>query len=180
MSNDTIIKIPVVDQLKDTSDDYWKDKTCGICSLKMLLSFCDIKNKDIFVMDLVGQGLELNAYLEGVGWKHSGLVEIARRYGVNMDFQKIFPKTSDERKKVLNLIDSNLNNGKPVIVSVFWGFNPENGGHLVVVNGFKKKGRKIAGYNIQDPDHRFRGNTYFISREEFISGWRGGVIWLVD
>lgn len=178
MAKDTIINLPLVDQINDTGDDSWKERTCGICAVKMLMSFVNPLLESKPVMSLVKEGIGLDGYLENIGWKHGALVNLAREYDVETDFQKIFPKTKEEKEKNLKFIDKQIKLGQPVIASVFYGFNPQKGGHLIIVHGYKKSGSKIEGYFIQDPDHRPRGNNYFVTKDEFLKGWRGGLIWL--
>ena len=179
MTKDILLELPLVNQKTDTEDKNWAEKTCGVCSLKMLLSYVDPENKNLKVMDLVKKGLEKNGYIEGIGWKHSAMVDIAADYGVQMDYQKNLLKMSDERREGLTFIENNIRNKKPVIVSVFYNFDPLRGGHLAVVRGLKLSGIRILGYYIQDPYSLKRSNNYFVSKKEFLKGWRGGMIYLV-
>lgn len=178
MTKDITIKLPLVSQFKETKNAKWKHYTCGICAIKMLMSFKKPENIKISVMEMVKKTLSKNGYIESVGWRHSALVWLASQYGVKLNFQKLFPKTKKDKTRGLKFIERNIKNLKPVIVSVFRELNPKNGGHLVVINGTRSNTRGIAGYYIQDPDHRFKGNNYFVTKKEFLNGWRGGMIWL--
>lgn len=178
MIKDIIISLPLVSQFKETKDLKWKCHTCGICTIQMLLSFKKPDNIKIPVMELVKKTLATDGYMKGVGWRHQALVWLASQYGVKMDFQKLFPKTKKDKIQRLKFIEHSIKNQKPVIASVFRELNPKNGGHLVVLNGTRSNARGTTGYYIQDPDHRFRGNNYFVTRKEFLAGWRGGMIWL--
>src|SRR3989344_6672477 len=151
MTKDILIDLPLVNQKTDTEDKKWAENTCGVCSLKMMLAYLNPKHGKLKVMSLVRRGLKKDGYLERTGWKHSALVDIADDYDVKMDFQKKFLKKADERKKGTAFIERNVRNKKPVIVSVFYNFNPHGSGHLVIVRGLKQTGRRVLGYYIQDP-----------------------------
>ena len=177
-TKDILINLPLVNQKTDTEDKKWAENTCGVCSLKMMLAYLNPKHGKLKVMSLVRRGLKKDGYLERTGWKHSTLVDMADDYGVKMDFQKKFLKKADERKKGMAFIERNVRNKKPIIVSVFYNFNPHRGGHLVVIRGMRQTGKRVLGYYIQDPYPLRRGNNYFVTKKEFLKGWRGGMLWL--
>lgn len=177
MIKDYIINIPLVNQRKDTGDKNWAHKTCAICSLKMVLSWRDKRFEKLPVMNLVKDGLNLNGYLENIGWKHKILVYIALKYKLRLHFIKKFPKTRLEKLAKLKLINRQILKGAPVIVSIFYKLDPQNGGHMVLVHGLKKKDNKVSGYHIQDPDPNFKGHNYYLTKDVFLKGWRGGLIY---
>jgi len=176
--SEILIDLPLVNQKTDTEDQKWAGKTCGICSIKMLLGDLNPKLQKLKIMSLVRKGLQKDGYVEKIGWKHSVLVDLAGDYGVKMNYQKKFLKKADERKRGMVFIERNIRNKKPVIVSVGYDFNPLRGGHLVVVRGFRNVGNRVLGYYIQDPYPLRRGNNYFVTKKEFLKGWRGGLIWI--
>jgi len=178
MTKDIFIDLPLVNQKTDTKDKKWANKSCGVCSLKMVLEFINPRHKKLKIMGLIKMGLLKNGYIKNIGWKHNALVELADNCGVKMRFQKKFLKMPAEKRKGLAFIEKNIENNKPVIVSVFYNLDPRNGGHLVVVRGFRSSGGRILGYHIQDPDPSKRGHNHFVAKKEFLKGWRGGMIWL--
>ena len=177
MTKDIFIKVPLVDQWRDTKDKKWAGQVCAICSLKMLLEHEGKLGKSTKVMDLVKEGLVLDGFIENVGWKHKIIVELAKKHGLKLNFQKKFFKTSPQKLEGLSKINRSIKAGKPVVVSVYHRLDLEKGGHLVIINGLKINDSQIMGYYIQEPDHKFRGNNYFLSKIEFIKGWRGGMIY---
>ena len=177
MIKDVVITIPLVDQLKDVKDKKWKKKSCAICSTKMMMAFGNKKHVEIPIGQLVNEALHLGGYLKGIGWKHKTLVDMAKKYKINLDFIKKFPKTEKEKLKWLNKLEKNILNGQPAMVSVHHKFNKKNGGHMVVVNGIRKKDKVVLGYHVQDPDDSFQGNNYFVSKDKLLLGWRGGMIY---
>ncbi|MBI2064132.1 MAG: hypothetical protein HYT66_00225 [Candidatus Yanofskybacteria bacterium] len=179
MNKDLIIKIPLVSHTKDTGNKEWASRSCAICALKMVMGWKKPGLMDIPVMKLVKNGLEAGGYLKEVGWKHKVLVDIAGRYGVGMAFIEKFFRTKTQKTKGLGMINKKLAAGEPVLVSVFYKFNKDNGGHIVVLNGLRKNKNRITGYFIQDPEPGFRGANYFVSKEEFSDNWRGGLIYLL-
>jgi|SRR3989344_1354134 len=170
-----IIELPVYDQWKDTENDEWSGRACSICSLKSILVFCDVKNSDLKIMNLIREGLEADGYAEGIGWKHQGLVDIARNHGVELKFQKQF-FTGEDKLKGLDFINKNLLKGRPIMATLI--NRTKDGGHMVVVHGFEDKGEDNVNYFILDPDSRGR-NRYSLDREEFLNLWRGGLLWLL-
>lgn len=178
MIKDIVIKIPLVDQRKHTKSKKWAGKSCAICSVKMLMTFDNGEHIDVPVMTLVNEARKMGGYLKGIGWRHHSLVKLAENYGLKLNFVKKFFKTEREKFKGLKIIEKNILKGKPVAVSLFYKLNPKKGGHVVVINGLKKKEELVLGYHIQDPDSKFRGNNYFLDKKEFTAGWRGGMIYL--
>ncbi len=171
-----MINVPLVDQIRETGDKDWAERSCAICSLKMMMAFKDPKFMSKPVMELVKEGLAIDGHTSKYGWKHRALADLAGRYGIKIKFQEKFFYTPSEKEEGMAIIDKNLGRGLPVMVSVFKELNPENGGHIVLINGLNE-GNGNPGYNIQDPDHRFRGNNYFLGKEEFKKAWRGGLLW---
>ena len=132
---------------------------------------------EIDINVLVDEARKMGGYFEGVGWKHKTIVDLAKKYGHKLSFIKKFPKTITEKSKWLKKLEKNIVQGKPVMASIYYKLSKKNGGHVVVVNGVRKNGKIVIGYHIQDPDSHFRGNNYYISKDEFLLGWRGGMIY---
>lgn len=178
MAKDIIIEgIPLVDQL-EASDKFWKYRACGVATLKMMLVY---QNKDlnrISLDELIREGVELGAYVEDVGWRHQGLVDLAQKYGVSLTFQKEFFKTEKDKTKGLKIINKGLRSKRPVAVSVHPGFNGQKDSHLLLIAGMRLKNKLATGYHIRDPFEGIRGHKYFVTKKEFLDGWRGGMIWL--
>lgn len=180
MEKEILIEMPVVNQRRDTKSEkgkinsHWASRTCAICSLKMLLSFKNQEHMGLPVMALVKEALAIDGYIKGIGWKHQALVDLAAKRKIKMG--RGFFKEA-EKKKGLRILENSLLRGKPAIASVFFKFNPKNGGHMIVVRGIKKQGRDVLGFYIQDPDPSFKGHFYFASREDFLKNWRGGLIY---
>lgn len=168
--HEILIDVPVCNQRNLPPE--WSWRGCAICSLWMLLKHHDSKLK-ISVMDLVGQGIAKDGYLEPVGWKHSAIVELAKDFGLELQYAKEFFHTPEEKESGLLIINRNLENGQPVMASVFRGQDS----HIFVIHGFKESSSQLIGYYIQDPDGREYGHNYFITKEEFLNSWRGGLIY---
>lgn len=177
MIKDVILTIPLVDQFKDNKDKKWKKKSCAICSAKMLIVFSNKNLAEIEIGQLINEAVKMGGYLEDIGWKHKTITDLAKKYGVKLKFIKKFPKTVKEKTRWLNKLGKSINNGKPVAVSIYHKLNKNNGGHMVVVNGVRRKNKVVIGYHIQDPDKSFGGNNYYLSKDKFLLGWRGGMIY---
>ena len=166
------IKLPLCDQYDPEHDSQWAHRMCAVCSLWMLLK---LHNPDlnVSVMDLVTRGLAKDGYIEKIGWKHAVIVELAKDFGLQLQYAKKFFYSPEEKESGLLIINLNLENGQPVLVSVF----SPNGSHVLVVCGFKDSDDNVAGYYIQDPNGRVHGHNYFLTKQEFLSSWRGGLIY---
>lgn len=169
------IDLPLSNQFDGEHDSAWAHRICALCSLHMLLKHRN-PGFAVPVMDLVRQGLAHDAYLENIGWKHAGIVQLAAEYGLKLQYAQRFYYSPEEREEGMLKINQNLETGQPVIISIFHELNPAKGAHMVVVHGLQEFGGSLIGYHIQDPDARFRGHNYFLTKEEFLSGWRGGLI----
>ncbi len=174
MINNIIIELPLIDQGRDTHNKKWAHRTCAICCLKMMLAFKNPKYLEVPIMELVKKVLANDGYLENVGFKHKALVDLAAKYGITMDYQKIFFYKLTEKEKGLNIINRQIDKGLPVIISI--NSQTGKGSHMIIVRGIKKKGRIISGYHIQDPDSRWKGNNYFLNKPTLLKIWRGGMV----
>ncbi len=172
---DKIIELPLVRQQHDTGDKDWADRTCGICSLEMILEGLGFKKNS--VMDLVNEAVAMNGYIPKVGWKHSALAEVAKRHGLPMDFIVQFPKTPEEKMVYVKFILDKIKNGTPLLVSIYFQLDKKNSGHVAVVNGARFEGDEVLGFYIQDPSEYKGQHNYFLNIEEFLDNWRGGLIY---
>jgi hypothetical protein len=168
------IELPICNQRE--MDLEWAPRACAICSLWMILKGHDPQFA-LSPEQLLQEGIAAGGYIQNVGWSHRAITELAGRHGLNMEYAQKFFYTSDEKEAGMDFIAERLGVGMPVIASIFHELNPAKGGHMVVVRGIKKFGGAIIGFDIQDPDPTWRGPRYFLNREEFVSGWRGGLIW---
>lgn len=149
---------------------------CAICSLWMLIKH---HNPDFSLspLELRDKLIAQNGYLENIGFKHQAIAEMGQAYGLPLTFAKKFFYTPEEKEAGMKIINANLKNDHPVIVSMFSHFTPARGGHLLVIHGLQEFNDVIIGYYIQSSDATFRGHNYFVTREEFLSNWRGGLIY---
>ena len=161
---------PGYSQFLDVEDEEWKDRCCGILSLKMLLDYwggqSNISPED--VESLIGEGLEIGAYIPDIGWKHKELVELAQNHGLDgEDFDWM-----DEHPDVaLNKVIPHLSE-HPIIVSIHKDLIEGNSGHLVVLTGYED-GQIF--YN--DPDAKTRGDIERSAPlQKFLDGWKRRVV----
>lgn len=158
-------KVLPLSQYIHIQDPEWKEKSCGIVSLAMLLNYF---GKEISADQLLKDGLANNAYLEAVGWKHKELAELGKQYGLNgenLDWAAL--DTESAYKKAIGHL-----NPHPIMASIYNNFLPRNGGHLVVITGADSD--KIF-YN--DPAEKdINKITKEISPREFLKGWKRRII----
>lgn len=159
------IDVPFYSQLEDISDPYWKGKGCGIASLAMIIDFFK-PNTVTSVDNLLREGINAGAYLNGAGWIHAGLIDLSRRYG--FDGQGYYWDNAS-RENALSNLRKILEEG-PVIASVYYTFDPLSPiPHLVVINDIDDKN---VYYN--DPAEPSGGGI--ISIEDFQTGWKQRII----
>lgn len=161
--------VPAYSQFLDVIDASWKNRACGIVTLKMVIDFWrKLTKKGYLSVDQLIKKHNRSAYINGVGWSHKGLVQVAKRYGLageNFDWAHYSTKDS------LALLETKLDVA-PVIASIHRNLNPLLSGHLVVITKIKK-GRVF--YN--DPDAKTRRNIKRNAQlEKFLRGWKKRVI----
>ncbi len=156
-----IYKVPTRSQYLHIHHREWKDRSCGIVSVGMVLLFY----KKIVTMDeLLKQGLRAGAYKEPYGWTHAGLVSLAQKYKLHAAAYDWSKDIADEA--FLKLV-SFLEEG-PVLASIHKDFDQKNGGHLIVITGFKDG---IIYYN-EPASKKGESIKRKISKEIFLEGWK--------
>jgi ABC-type bacteriocin/lantibiotic exporter with double-glycine peptidase domain len=159
-------KVPTYSQFLDTKNSSWKNRSCGITALKSILEY--ELGKSPSIDDLIKIGLENNAYIKGIGWKHKELAEIANNFGLkgkNLEWRNLKPK--EAFKKILKFFPKN-----PIMASVFKNFNPKNNGHFIVLTGFENN--KI--YYNETASKKREEIKKEIPLEKFLKGWRKMIV----
>jgi len=162
--------VPAYSQFLDVDDEKWNGKSCGIVSLKMLLDYWDNESEVTpeGINNLITEALASDAYIPGVGWRHKGLVDVARAHGLegeNLDW------TSEHQDIAFNKVIPHLAK-HPVMASVFKNLKPGESGHLVVATGYESG--KVF-YN--DPDSKERENIEKSAPlNEFLNGWTRRIV----
>lgn len=173
---------------KNIIDGYWFKNACGIASLKMVMDYYRnlIPNyKKLPIMELVWRGIEKGAFsVSAGGWYHQGLIEIAKEYGFRgkrFDWNVKRGKKLNEikKEKALKEITKIIKSGKPLIVSIYKNFIPNNSGHLIVLVGFKNNiFGELKGFYFNDPDSYDRKSKKyaFVNKNKFLNGWKARAI----
>ncbi len=162
-------RVPAYSQFLDVKSPGWSHRACGIVAVKSIIEYFLGEEKNVpNIDDLIKIGLSLDAYQPGKGWRHDGLVDIARRYnlqGAARDYAHL------PESKAFAILEQVLRR-RPCIVSIFKDFNPTNGGHLIVVTRITNK---HVYYN--DPAAKTRKH---VRRKRpikhFLRGWRKRLI----
>lgn len=163
-----LIEMPHLMQYYDVDDSFWQGRSCGMVSLAMVL---DYYGKEIEIEELINLGLEKDGYIANVGWKHQAIVDLAKDFGLRAE--------RTEGDSVDELIES-INNGHPVIISIFKKFKNTNGGHLAVLNGyFMDKDGELMGFYVNDPiGASFKHKNQFVKIDTFLNGWKKRAIYV--
>ena len=164
---EAVFGAPKLSQRIDVKSKYWKSRSCGIVSLKMIMDYWKKPAGGVGLAALIQNGVKIGAHDKRHGWRHKGLVNLAKKYGYqgqNYDWFKNSPQ-----KAFLKLTKKI---GVPAIASIHSGLNPKKPGHLVVITGIR--GKKIY-YN--DPDSAKRKHVAKVaSIEKFLRGWKRRII----
>ena len=170
-----LLPIPYYSQKIDASDPHWKERACGILSLKMVLDFLGAKTplSDEFIQ----RGVTSGAYGEW-GWMHEGLVSVASLFGITMRRKEFRSQDSVEAEKLLKKgVDElvlSIEKGKPVLISAIKKWVETKKFHMMVLVGFEMDEGVLKGFYYHDPDaHTPReGKDQFVSIETFKKHWR--------
>jgi len=169
------ILVPYYSQYLDITDEMWQPRACGIASLKMLL---ESRGAEMPLLDeMTMQGNAIGAYGDS-GWKHDGLIALAKQYGVKLsraEWRKSESKSPDELNvEGVNFLISELRAGRAVIVSAIKKFEELDKFHIVVLTGFEEKDGAVIGfyYNDSDAHTRADGESQFVPLDIFRSKWR--------
>ena len=173
---DIKIEVPICDQYDKAHDESWAFRMCAPCSLWMLLKQHN-PNFELSPEQLRDKLIAKDGYLENIGFKHQTIADMGYEYGLPLKYAKKFFYTPEEKEIGMKIINTNLKNGHPVIISMFSHFTPARGGHMVVVYGIQEFNGQTIGYYIQNSDATFRGYNYFVTMAEFLPNWRGGLIY---
>jgi len=160
--------VPFFSQYSDIQSHLWQYRGCGIIALKMLLEYWHTQKPELqspSIEELLKKSFDIGAYIENIGWSHSGLVEIAKRYGYggyNKDLAHI--PAEDAWQEFLEDLER-----FPVMVSAYKHFDPEiKGGHIIVVTG-KDEERLYVNDPLEGNEER---GKQIIDLKKFLAGWK--------
>lgn len=162
--------VPFFSQYSDEIDEEWRNRSCGIAALKMVMDFLRKEdNANLSAMKLIRMGIKKNGYGKN-GWTHSALVEIAKDFGISAR-QKEFKKNPNLGCR---LLIKSLRRNLPVLVSAVKNFRETDKFHIVLLTGIKINNfGKVKGFFYHDPDaHEVYGAHRFATVNLFMEHWR--------
>ncbi len=125
-----------------------------------------LKNTDLTPRNLIDEGVREDAYIPGVGWKHEGLVVLAKAHGVRAS-RKEFKGEGDFEEGVTVITDV-IRRGGVAVVSLTVPDASDT--HLVPIIGYSD-----TGFYYHEPAADPRDETAhnrFISLNDFEKRWR--------
>ena len=167
-----VFPVPSYSQYLDVPQPKWRGRSCGVVALKMVLDYWRKKTVEDSptITTLIRLGTSGNAYIKGVGWKHLGLVKMARRYrfrSKNYDWANEHHAVAS--KKLLLILRK-----QPIIASIYRNTKTKKGGHLVVLTGIRESDGKIC---MIDPAEKTRKREIrSVSLNAFTRSWKQRVI----
>lgn len=164
-----VIEVPHFAQYIDVLDPYWKERSCAIVSLCMVMNYY---GKEVDVHEVLELGLKQCEYDPKVGWRHDVIVSIAKHYG--------FEAHRTENDSINTLLES-LSKDEPVIVSIYKNFDPTEGGHLAVLTGYfvNSKTGEVISLFVNDPiglPYKYKNKG--IPLDVFEKGWKKRAIYV--
>ncbi len=142
----------------------WHNRACGIVSLAMVMKYYEPSLKtELLIEELIKKG-EKDFYIKGIGWKHDGIIELAKEYGFA---GKKFDVSDLNNKNAIEKLYLIMNIG-PVIASIYKDLKQNNKGHLIVISGFKKNTISFNDPNVEE-NKKLPKKT---SLNEFNQGWK--------
>jgi hypothetical protein len=179
-----ILLVPYFVQMDEKIDPRWHDNSCGIVCVSMVMSFHYL---DTFhASELIDECVLMGGYTS-LGWIHDFLVRLLRNHGINAyseEFRSVKVNIADKtfsdsqfQEKMLETgikkIASEIDENRPVIVSVLPGFRNSNFNHLVLIVGYEGLSENPSGFYIHDPDNRISpGQEIFVPLSHFKEKWR--------
>lgn len=156
--------VPFYSQFRDISSAKWQKLGCGVADLAMIINF--YKPGAVVPDTLLWEGLRAGAFIDGRGWSHQGLVNLARPYGFE---GKSYDFSNLNKSDAFSALEKILEEG-PVIASVYYTFDPKSPiPHLAVING-------VRGDFVYYNDPASSGANRKISVAGFLSGWKKRII----
>ncbi len=180
-----LFNIPYYSQHRDVRDPLWQKRACGVACLKMLIETSGVETPPLDEMIL--EGVALGAYSEH-GWTHEGLISLGATYGGAFARKEFKSKDADEEEAIrlnkegIDMILSELKEGRPIIVSAIKNFELRDKFHLVLIVGVETEDGAIKGFYYHDPDHDTEedGAYQFVSFEIFMDTWRRMAIFIKE
>jgi hypothetical protein len=153
----------------------WSQKICGLACLLMVIAK-NCPGKKVNLKELLDKGREIDAYLPPTGWKHEGLVKLAKIYGIEGGRENIGRK--------IDKIGQHIIQQRIVIPSVCYGFklqknNQSRRGHLVAVFGVRITDGKVKTFILHHPAPERKNELpdLEIDRDHFKKSFSGNIIY---
>lgn len=161
------LHVPSYSQHLNVRDTSWRHRACGVVALATVMDAyrsLPTRSAGKRLSSLIHTGVRIGAYDPQHGWRHAGLVRLARMRGFRA---RRFDWTDQSPARTMRLLGEQLATG-PVIVSIHRNLSPEMPGHLVVITNMTTQ---IVRYH--DPDSVTRaGVTRTVSLARFRKGWK--------
>jgi hypothetical protein len=163
-----MLTLPRYSQYLDVADPTWQPRACGIVALKTVFDYWSGIHDTPTMNALIQEGLALNGFIPGIGWKHQALVDIAHAHGYAA---KRYDWSKDDPVEAWERLCAKIKNG-PAIASIHMNLCPTSpDGHLVVVHTINA----IVHYH--DPARKDRNQiSQETSTANFVNGWKRRVI----
>lgn len=190
----TLLYVPFVSQYSVPRDEDGLSRACGMACVKKVVDF--YQGEDRPLSDYMKEGKMIrDAFIPGIGWNHKGLVAILRNHGVGAyseEFRSVFndietgtihssPIEADHIDRGIRKIASEVQHGRPVIVSGVKQWKEKDKFHDMIILGVESDRRVITGFYYHDPDdENIDGRNNFVDIKTFRDCWRKFAIFISE
>ncbi|MDO8469718.1 MAG: papain-like cysteine protease family protein [bacterium] len=159
--------LPRYSQFLDVREPPWRRRACGVVALMTVIDGYQplpARSAAARASVLIRTGVQIGAYDPEHGWRHAGLVRLARARGFRA---RRFDWTEYSPAQAMRLLGELLKTG-PIIASLYRNLLPGTPGHLVVVTHMNAR---TVRYH--DPDSKSRERVKrTASLARFRNGWK--------
>jgi hypothetical protein len=179
------LNVPYKSQYKEIENKVWKGRSCTITAISMALDFLLEKSKSPDINTLLEEALNMNAYnvLSGGYWTHQKIAFLAHNHGVlsyaeefrSRPLGAVSPLEEKMREQAMSKFAKCLDSGALIIFSMPKKWTEEEKYHSALLVGYEKEEGSVSGFYYHDPDTdgEEKGDYLFVSRDTFLSNWRG-------
>ena len=166
--------------------EYWERSSCGVLCLKMAIDGVRQESgqePSPALIEYIKTGVTIGAYHDATGWSHTGLVRLAKHFGVvayrheRVSLQALH--TAVQRKQ-LAIVSVRSGFEKKLSLKQKLQFWKRFGGHLALVVGSEERNGIVTGLYVHHTSIRpeYNWESRFIPTEVFKANFTGRCIFI--
>lgn len=208
--NDVILDVPFYSEFEEIDGvtshiEFFKRRSCGIVSLKMVLDYLCRENrcKKVGIDKLIKTALDEGAYVlenggkKDYGWQHAGLVRTVqklgflgfrRKYFIQKRDLEVMKKEGTSPKSLRRYYNQvfieavaafkvQIDDKCPFLISIEKNLGIKRTSHIVVLTGYRELEGNVIGFFVNDPNNPKNGKNRPVNKNQFISLSEFDKIW---